>query len=64
MRADGVASLIVAARLAWGGIREHDAFLGHEMMGPAGEKQKEWGSGMKETRMKKKGRKEKGGKEG
>ena len=36
MRADGVASLIVAARLAWGGIREHDAFLGHEMRGPAG----------------------------
>ena len=24
------------ARLAQGGIREHDAFLGHEMMGPAG----------------------------
>jgi len=24
------------ARLAWGGIREHDAFLGHEMKGPAG----------------------------
>jgi len=24
------------ARLAWGGIREHDAFLGHEMRGPAG----------------------------
>ena len=23
------------ARLARGGIREHDAFLGHEMMGPA-----------------------------
>jgi len=23
-------------RLARGGIREHDAFLGHEMMGPAG----------------------------
>ena len=21
-------------RLAWGGIREHDAFLGHEMRGP------------------------------
>ena len=39
VRDDGVASLIVAARearLAWGGIREHDAFLGHEMRGPAG----------------------------
>jgi len=24
------------ARLAWGGIREHDAFLGKEMKGPAG----------------------------
>ena len=24
------------ARLARGGIREHDAFLGHEMNGPAG----------------------------
>ena len=24
------------ARLAGGGIREHDAFLGHEMRGPAG----------------------------
>jgi len=24
------------ARLAWGGIREHDAFLGHEMRGPVG----------------------------
>jgi len=24
------------AQLAWGGIREHDAFLGHEMRGPAG----------------------------
>ena len=24
------------ARLAWGGIREHDAFLGHEMRVPAG----------------------------
>ena len=24
------------ARLAWGGIREHDAYLGHEMRGPAG----------------------------
>ena len=23
-------------RLAWGGIREHNAFLGHEMRGPAG----------------------------
>jgi len=23
-------------RLARGGIREHDAFLGHEMMGPVG----------------------------
>jgi len=23
-------------RLAWGGIREHDAFLGHEMRGSAG----------------------------
>jgi len=22
------------ARLAWGGIREHDAFLDHEMRGP------------------------------
>jgi len=24
------------ARLAWSGIREYDAFLGHEMRGPAG----------------------------
>jgi len=24
------------ARLAWCGIRQHDAFLGHEMRGPAG----------------------------
>jgi len=24
------------AWLAWGGIREHDAFLGHEMRSPAG----------------------------
>ena len=24
------------ARLAWGGIREHDALLGHEMRGTAG----------------------------
>ena len=24
------------ARLAWGGILEHDAFLGHEMRDPAG----------------------------
>ena len=24
------------ARLAWGGIREHDAFLIHEMRGPTG----------------------------
>ena len=24
------------ARLAWGGIQEHDAFLGHEIRGPAG----------------------------
>jgi len=24
------------ALLAWGGIREHDVFLGHEMRGPAG----------------------------
>jgi len=24
------------ARLALGGIREHDAFLGHEMRGPSG----------------------------
>jgi len=24
------------ARLAWGGIQEHDAFLGHEIKGPAG----------------------------
>ena len=24
------------ARLAWGGIREHDTFLGHEMRVPAG----------------------------
>ena len=37
-----MSSLIVAAgerrspRLAQGGIREHDAFLGHEMRGPAG----------------------------
>jgi len=36
-----VASLIVAARerrglLGVGGIREHEAFLGHELRGPAG----------------------------
>jgi len=33
-----VSALIVAAgeRLARGGIREHNAFLGHEMRGPAG----------------------------
>ena len=39
VRADGVVLLFVAAgeaRLARGGIREHDAFLGHEMRGPAG----------------------------
>ena len=24
------------AKLVWGGIRKHDAFLGHEMRGPAG----------------------------
>ena len=24
------------AQLAWGGIREHEAFLGHEMRGAAG----------------------------
>ena len=38
MRAGSVSSLIVAAgeRLARGGIREHDAFLGHEIRGPAG----------------------------
>jgi len=24
------------AQLVWGGIREHDALLGHEMRGPAG----------------------------
>ena len=24
------------AQLSWVGIREHDAFLGHEMRGPAG----------------------------
>ena len=41
MRADGVTSLIVAAgerrgTVALGGIREHDAFLGHEMKSPAG----------------------------
>jgi len=24
------------AQLAWGGIREHEAFLGHEMRGSAG----------------------------
>ena len=24
------------ARFAWGGFREHDAFLGHEMRGPTG----------------------------
>jgi len=47
------------ARLARGGIREHDAFLGHEMRGPAGtgrggptwgavgprRKEGEWGEG-------------------
>ena len=26
----------IEARLAWGGIREHDAFLGYEVRGPAG----------------------------
>ena len=39
MRDDGVTSLIVAAgerRVARGGIREHDALLGHEMSCPAG----------------------------
>ena len=40
MRADGVASLIVAAGERRGllgvGSREHDAFLGHELRGPAG----------------------------
>jgi len=39
VRADGVLSLIVGGRevrLARVGIREHDAFLGHEMRGPAG----------------------------
>ena len=39
VRADGVVLLFVAAgeaRLARGGIREHDAFLCHEMRGPAG----------------------------
>ena len=37
-RADGVASLIVAAGERRGllGIREHDASLGHEMRGPEG----------------------------
>jgi len=40
--ADSMSSLIVAApggreaRLAWGGIREYEAFLGHETRGPAG----------------------------
>ena len=24
------------AQLAWGGIREHEAFFGHEILGPAG----------------------------
>ena len=38
MRTDGVAHRRGGreARLARGGIREHDAFLGHEMRGPAG----------------------------
>ena len=36
MRADGVRRGGREARLARGGIREHDAFLGHEMRGPAG----------------------------
>ena len=40
MKANDVSSLIVAAGerrwLARGGFREHDAFLGHEMKGPAG----------------------------
>jgi len=42
VRADGVARGIAyrrggrEARLARGGIREHDAFLGHEMRGLAG----------------------------
>jgi len=31
-----MSSLIVAARLARDAIREHDAFLGHEIRGPAG----------------------------
>jgi len=38
VRADGVSSLIVAAgerRSLLGVVREHDAFLGHEMRGPA-----------------------------
>jgi len=39
-RADGVSSLIVAAGERCGllgvGFEEHDAFLGHEMRGPAG----------------------------
>ena len=37
MRADGIAHRRGGkkAQLARGGIREHDAFLGHEMRGPA-----------------------------
>jgi len=34
------------ARLTQGGIREHDAFLGHEMRGPPGGKAKAQGRGM------------------
>ena len=36
------------AQLARGGIREHDAFLGHEMRGPAGTERggvDDWGAG-------------------
>ena len=37
VRNDVMASIVAAGeRLARGGIREHDAFLGHEMRGPAG----------------------------
>jgi len=39
LRAGSMSLLIVVAgevQLAWGGIREHEAFLGHKMRGPAG----------------------------
>ena len=44
------------ARLARGGIREHDAFLGHEMRGPAGtERGGVWMAGGREGQSARKG---------